>query len=481
MVVKHDLSFSKEVLSVISLKKSNIQQVFSWQSFVLNIFGLWYRSPADAPKGCTLQRVRHFIYLILIIPATPISLYLVVRSLAALSGDQAVADKEERPVVRALALLPNIAIAIRAICVILFLSAGHIDLRGLICELEILVGSTIPKEKLLRHLSRWTIFNTVVVIYCVGSFFPVCVLNGFHMTESLELATNGSVMLKPFTLEIPVWAYVMLEAMFSWFPYVLSQLVLLCMVTSCLMVFDCFTALNNSLTALEAKMPGVAGKERQLEAELNWTGSCIELDLMTSEVETLMNARAGLFHFIERLNHNLGFVILFSYLSDVVSTAGMLTVLVTHEEQSSVSFPAKLLGTIVFISYATVLYIPMVLATESAGHTNLILYRITMEGYALIKAQVGNGLGNVLADFRLLITMFPVHLSAARIFHIDRNFIVASFSLLFTFAILLEELLGQMSVKALIEQASNTSSLLEAMLGNSTNVSVTSHGGTDGL
>ena len=94
-------------------------------------------------------------------------------------------------------------------------------------------------------------------------------------------------------------------------------------------------------------------------------GSCIELDLMTDNVETLLKVRAGLFHFTEQINHNLGFVMMLSYLADITAAAGMLTVLVTHEEQSSISFPAKLLGTIVFVTYATVLYIPMVLATEA--------------------------------------------------------------------------------------------------------------------
>jgi hypothetical protein len=89
------------------------------------------------------------------------------------------------------------------------------------------------------------------------------------------------------------------------------------------------------------------------------------MDLAAAEVENLMKVRARQFHFIDRVNHNLGFVTLLSYVADTAAAAGMLTVLITNEEQSSVSFPAKLLGTIVFVTYATVLYIPMVLATEA--------------------------------------------------------------------------------------------------------------------
>ena len=52
------------------------------------------------------------------------------------------------------------------------------------------------------------------------------------------------------------------------------------------------------------------------------------------------------------------------------------------------------------------------------------------------------------------------------------NLLFQTFSVLFTFAILLEELLGQLSVKALVASATNTSALLQAVL-NSTNVSTT--------
>ena len=220
-----------------------------------------------------MGRARHFLYLFLIVPATPISLYLVVRSIAALSvGESEKSEKSERPVVHALALLPNIVVAIRGIFVLLFLSIGHVDLLCLIRSLESVVYGAIPKEKLLQFIKRWTVINTVAVVYCVGSFVPVCVLNGFHSAELMSKATNGSVVLMPFAAEIPVWAYIGVEAVFAWLPYVLSQLVLLCIVTSCLVVYDCFAALNKSLRCLEAKMPGVVSKEKQLEAELSWTG-----------------------------------------------------------------------------------------------------------------------------------------------------------------------------------------------------------------
>ena len=47
VLVKHDLSVSQQSLA---LKKSIVLQIFSWQSFSLNVFGLWSHS-TDIPKG----------------------------------------------------------------------------------------------------------------------------------------------------------------------------------------------------------------------------------------------------------------------------------------------------------------------------------------------------------------------------------------------------------------------------------------------
>jgi hypothetical protein len=198
------------------------------------------------------------------------------------ASDKQNSSTHERPVVHALALIPSIVVAIRGICVLLFLSVSHIDLKSLIHELDALVWASIPKEKLFKCIKGWTLFNAVAVAYCIGAFIPVCILNGIHMADMIHLANNGSVVLKPLTVAIPTWSYVLLEAIFSWFPYMLSQLVLLCVVTSCVVLKDCLTALNDNLRSLEAKMPIMVGKEKQLEAELNWTG---KFDSSSYEVE----------------------------------------------------------------------------------------------------------------------------------------------------------------------------------------------------
>ena len=103
------------------------------------------------------------------------------------------------------------------------------------------------------------------------------------------------------------------------------------------------------------------------------SGVCVEVEAVADELENLMRTRAAIFHFIDRLSHSLGFVFLLSYLVDIVACGGMLAVLVTNDEHTAVAFPTKLVGTIVFLSYATLPYVPMVMATEAV----IILYTYT--------------------------------------------------------------------------------------------------------
>ena len=93
-----------------------------------------------------------------------------------------------------------------------------------------------------------------------------------------------------------------------------------------------------------------------------------EVRQISSTLEKYLKIRAEQFHFVNVLNHKLGMVILVSYISDIVAASGMLAVLFTNEEPSHYWFSAKLIGALVFVTYCTLMYLPMVAATECVSN-----------------------------------------------------------------------------------------------------------------
>ena len=267
-------SQQRVVTSVSLTKACHISQVFHLQSAILGVFGLWSR-PAQL-TSCHVSRtsLHRLLYLVLIVPATPISLYLVLRSLAALRVESK-GSPEERPVVHALAMVPNIAIALRGILILLFLAVTKIDLANICDELNNVVWLALSKSEVVRKVTRWTWCNVGIVLYCVGVFVPVCALSALHTAQLLNQSFRDDLVLKPFHATVPMWLYVLLEGLFSWLPYILSHMILTVATTCSIVLLDCCQALNANLHRLEGNVASLSGdsKIRKFQYEINYSGT----------------------------------------------------------------------------------------------------------------------------------------------------------------------------------------------------------------
>ncbi|XP_055336290.1 uncharacterized protein LOC129586850 [Paramacrobiotus metropolitanus] len=437
--------------------------------------GLWSTVPSASKRFAKWTFLRRTVTLAVVLPAMISTIYWLIRTFSYI-GPQEYFAPHERPLIRSLATIPMVAIPARGIYVLMCLTFGHVDLGSLAEEIEkVAVISVNSREMYVHLLKKWRRTNALLLVYCIAAFWTTVILNDLHNSLSLTHGSeDGSVKLAPLSLRIPLWVIIVMDVVFSRIPYVLSQLVLITITASAFVLIDCVVSVNGNLEGLDGEIVEMMTQPSDLPTRNRCSGyldnPVYGIERSTSVAETLMQVRAAQFHFVDRTNHKLGVFLLISYLVDLVVSAGMLAVVITNEEHTPYSLPAKVVGTAVFVSYAILVFVPMVIASEKALSTASILYQTIMKANDLLKTPQGKALRKVLTKFRTLASAFPINFSAGNLFYIDRNFLVATFTLLFTYAVLVREFLDQQDVRALVETSANTSALLEAVL-NTTNVS----------
>lgn len=136
-------------------------------------------------------------------------------------------------------MVPNIALALRGILILVFLAITKIDLASMCDELNNVVCMSLSRSEVGRKIRKWTIWNAGIVLYCVGAFMPVCTLSAVHTAQLSNQTFTDDLVLKPFHGTVKMWLYVLLEALFSWLPYLLSHLILITATTCSIVLFDC--------------------------------------------------------------------------------------------------------------------------------------------------------------------------------------------------------------------------------------------------
>ena len=252
-------------------KDSSFHQIFRLQKALLSIVKLW--SPCSKKcKFISLNTVHGVSYLILVIPASVVALYWLIRSCAALDPTEK-HEIHERPIIRALAALPFIVVPLRAAYILLCMGIGHVDMQRIVQHLEEVTIVSISKDKFADIVIKWKRMGFALTSYSIISFILAAVLGALHSSEWLTIGTPGQVHLKPSSAYAPFWIMVTLEVCFSWIPYIFSQLFMTSLAVCSSVLWDCFDALNDDLRCLE-------DRTEALEARI------ADVEKFTSSVET---------------------------------------------------------------------------------------------------------------------------------------------------------------------------------------------------
>ncbi|OQV13103.1 hypothetical protein BV898_12643 [Hypsibius exemplaris] len=415
-----------------------LKHVFAIQSTLLDIpFRLW--TPFTAGKESRLKwRIARTLLLVYWIWCFIILIFMALKA-----GESVLFEphgSKISPIVRVLAGIPNFFLTLRGNLVLLILAVRKDTMAELLQNMECLVYKFVPGNSSRSKTRKWLALNSGLTLYCLTMFAAIQILSWTHGLEFEKYTLNSYYSLNPLPFIIPVWVFITFQVCFMYCPYFLSQVLLSGTIVMGSIMDDCSRILNKKLKSLDERFRGLV--ECSKATGKQWVIGLDEMDSLAGEVELLIADRAALFQFNEKLNSYFGWLLFVSYVSDVCASAGMLAVLVADAEPSHYQFAAKLLGAIGFLSFATVLYIPLALSTESASKTASYVYIATNTAYPLFGKNYSIRLREVLNDLRSMSTTFPIDFLASGFFHIERRFIVTTITLLASFGILLVEFLG---------------------------------------
>ncbi|XP_055351218.1 uncharacterized protein LOC129597617 [Paramacrobiotus metropolitanus] len=351
------------------------------------------------------------------------------------------------PIVIALAGIPNFLISLRGFLGMLIMFWKRDNLVTLISAAENIAQTTFSQRAVLaKNCRTWLTFNIVLAGFCLVTFIIVFSLSWLHGFEYENRSMYGTYSLLMDTLTMPVWSYIVLQVTFIYIPYYFTQLMLIAAVSMGYILGDCSTALNDDLRQFAKTLNSTVSKLNKLpdNEHHDQAGSTLQnFDKLFAEIKRHAHLRERLFHFSDQWNEHFGFFVFLSYIADVGAAAGMLTVLVTGSETSSVEFPAKLSGALGFVLFATMTYLPLATAAEMAAHAKIILYEAIGTAYELHDKFNMQTLWNSVKDFSVMVSLYPIHFHACGFFFVERKFIVTTLTLLVSFTIILVEFLSK--------------------------------------
>ncbi|GAV06472.1 hypothetical protein RvY_16456 [Ramazzottius varieornatus] len=257
-------------------------------------------------------------------------------------------------IVRVLAGVPNFFLSLRGLLVLLYLCRKRIVIAETCSKLRALCATCIHPDDFSRRSRKWFRLNIMLTMYCISMFATMFTLSWLHGFDFEKRKLCSPYRLNPIDAAIPTWAFIVLQVLFMYYPYILSKVFLIATIVMTCVMRDCSKAINQRLSELDERAKRVSRNFRVGE----------EIDSLTKDLEVLIGHRAVLFQFLQQWNHAFGWILFLSYGVDVCGSAGMLAVLVSGTERSRYVVAAKLIGSVGFVTFATALYAPLALATE---------------------------------------------------------------------------------------------------------------------
>jgi energy-converting hydrogenase Eha subunit C len=341
-------------------KKEVLWVIFFFQSRILGLFGLWGNGRKYTGKPSKHVEKKFFFFIFYILSATLMGIHNMTR---AIEGLLAPNSGRTGGLIRALSFFPVISSTLRGPIILTIIASRSTKMGDLQSRLDSLFSATMTtfKSNTQRLILKWLLLNILFIILCNFFFFSTFSLRMLDNANRLQSLLDPVALFAdlPF-LRVPFWCLLLANVIFGCIPFSLTQMVQIALYISGLVLNHCCRNLNEKLQMVSDK---ITPSRLQLVPE----GENEEKDFVGLKrcLEDLIEQRKAQYDFVECVNKHFGCVTLLSYVLDVIAAVGGIGVLIKSPNTSYLDFYILLLSSGMFTVFASLLYLPMVAASET--------------------------------------------------------------------------------------------------------------------
>jgi hypothetical protein len=333
----------------------SIKPAMTFQAYLLGFFGIW----ANSVKGQKMVFLfRRAVFQVMMALTTANSLLTIVRVISTLTLPGGAGSPSL--IARALGILPAVTTSIKGPVILYTVAAKSTKLHDLCLNFNQIIHRLHLQEKktMKSFVGKLTRLNVALVMI---SWCPqISYFTGQMITSSARMRTLADpfVILPSFpNFQVPFWAFLIFNLFCAVFPTLLAMLVQITLMIFAVSTWKIAAFINRELEDYDEIVKAVMESSDKKLAEDSFAH-------LVLKIKKTIRKRAGLYEFVQSINQQFGFVPFCFYCLDVAATGGLIGVVVLGGYTTTWDLGVRLFGAGNFLFQATVMYLPMVAATE---------------------------------------------------------------------------------------------------------------------